>query len=114
MGVRIHFSGKATHNYIRINTLKVRLKSGTILTLDRNETSFSYDYASGKYSMDWYKVYIWAIDDLSIFGDQGFHFTQDSLEDLQKLIKESECWFELEDDVPDIDYAVSIEHINIC
>lgn len=112
--MKIHFSGKATHNYVMINTLKVRLKSGTILTLDRNETSFSYDCASRKYSMDWYRVYIWAIDSLNIFGDWGYHFTQSSLEDLQKLLKESECWFELEDDVPDADYAISIEHIDVC
>lgn len=107
--MNIDFVCNTNHDYVRINTLKVQLPSGTIITIDRDHTEFSIN--EDELGMTWYGCYIWAVDGYDIFGFHGCHDV--NVEELNNLIMSgANVFFELEDDV-DSDYYVTLEEMHM-
>lgn len=107
--MKISFRIKTNKPYVMINTLKINLLNGTVITIDRKETEFSSEESDGTRSMIWRNCYLWAINEQNIFGVEGYSIVDEySLKEFLGLIKNSTLTFELEDDVPDEDYKVEI------
>lgn len=106
--MRMSFVCNTNKDYVMINTVKVTLASGSILTIDRKETEYSID--GDKLNMVWNDCYLWAIDDQHIFEDDGAWFHNQ--EDIQQLFKGASIEFELEDDA-DENYRVDIIECHI-
>jgi hypothetical protein len=86
----------------------VQLPSGGTITIDRDHTEFSVN--GNRLTMTWYGCYLWAIDDHNIFGDYGCHDI--NVEELKNAVMSgASIFFELEDDVDDSDYYVTLEEI---
>jgi hypothetical protein len=62
--------------------------------------------------MEWKGCYLWAINDMNIFGDKGHHVYDDSVEEFITLIKDATVEFEIEDDVWE-GYYVKIDSFSI-
>lgn len=106
--MNIDFVCNTNHDYVRINTLKVQLPSGGTITIDRDHTEFSVN--GNRLTMTWYGCYLWAIDDHNIFGGHGCHDI--NVEELKNAVMSgASIFFELEDDVDDSDYYVTLEEI---
>jgi hypothetical protein len=65
-----------------INTAKFRLKNGSVLTLDREETE--WDVSDGTLYMTWNNIYVWEIDGAAIFNSETY-----VNEELRLLLKEA-------------------------
>lgn len=84
------------------NTAIFKLKSGDIITVDRNTTEFN-DNEDGTYNMIWRETYLWGINDENIFcapaylNSDAAHIFKDV-----KLVS-----FNLHDECEDIDYDFS-------
>lgn len=122
--MRINFEGKTNHDYVMINTLKIQLQSGSVLTLDRkftdylsliNDTTFDSfnpeeSASSGDFTlqMDWQDCYLWAIDGENLFAEEVL-----ITENTGKLFEGAKLYeLELEDD-SDEDYFVNIQKLSI-
>lgn len=111
--MRISFSCKTNKDYVMVNTLKVQLNSGSLLTLDRHNTEYSISDPdkAGERSLDmeWINCYLWAIDEENLWcGNKAL-----IEEDCEKLFERARLIeLELEDDA-DEDYYVSIEALSI-
>lgn len=131
--MRINFEGKTNHDYVMINTLKIQLQSGSVLTLDRkftdylsliNDTTFDSfnpeeSASSGDFKftpsrgdftlqMDWQDCYLWAIDGENLFAEEVL-----ITENTGKLFEGAKLYeLELEDD-SDEDYFVNIQKLSI-
>lgn len=112
--MRIEFTGTTNKDYVMINTAKFKLKSGSVITVDRGETDWSID--NGRLEMEWLGCYIWAIDDMNIFDQEDEYGhpvnTYYAMTEFKKLVEGAELKLELEDDA-DEDYEVKIESWNI-
>lgn len=107
--MKINFLCKTNKDYVMINTLKIQLNSGSVLTLDRHNTEYSISDSnkSGEYllNMKWTNCYLWAIDEENLWCDDEALIE----EDCEKLF-EGAKFIELElEDNADEDYYVSIE-----
>lgn len=106
--MRITFICNTNKDYVMINTVKMTLASGSVLTIDRKRTEYSIE--GDRLDMTWDDCYLWAIDDQHIFGDNGAWFYNQG--DIQKLFKGVSVEFELEDDA-DENYKVDIIECHI-
>ena len=111
--MRINFSCKTNKDYVMVNTLKVQLNSGSVLTLDRHNTEYSISDPdkAGEclLDMEWINCYLWAIDEETLWDDDKALI----VEDCEKLFEGARLIeLELEDDA-DEDYYVSIEALSI-
>lgn len=111
--MRISFSCKTNKDYVMVNTLKVQLNSGSVLTLDRHNTEYSISDPdkAGEclLDMEWINCYLWAIDGETLWDDDKALI----VEDCEKLFEGARLIeLELEDDA-DEDYYVSIEALSI-
>lgn len=59
-----------------INYAKFRLPSGSIVTVDRQETDYNMD--EDTLSMEWCDCYLWEIDDINIF-DKEYPLGEDAV-----------------------------------
>lgn len=104
--MQINFFATTNHPYVRVNTVRFTLKNGSTLTIDRDSTEYTIN--DGVLSMVWNGCYLWALDDKNIFGDNGYHITdQYAVEELYKLLDDATMELELEDDA-DEDYFVNV------
>ena len=111
--MRISFSCKTNKDYVMVNTLKVQLNSGSVLTLDRHNTEYSISDPDNAgeclLDMEWRNCYLWAIDEENLWYDDKALIE----EDCEKLFEGARLIeLELEDDA-DEDYYVSIEALSI-
>lgn len=116
--MRISFTCRTNKPYTMINALKLRLKNGTSITVDRKESNITNEPAEDglgrDLTMEWRSCYLWAINDYNIFGEEGLYLNDPySIDEFRKLVKEANVWFELEDDAPDEDYDVRILNLSI-
>jgi len=108
--MRMNFECYTNYNLVALNALKIKLASGSVLTIDRDKTEWSVE-ENGRLSMEWKGVYLWAIDDCNIFSDFGHHLNGEGVaEETAALLKGArEIWFEYDGDLVDHDdYAVQI------
>lgn len=105
--MRIEFKGTTNKDYMMVNTAKFRLKTGSVITIDRDETEFTIE--DGKIDMVWRGVYLRAVDDFNIVDSDAY--IKDA-EEFAKLVIDGKLELELEDDA-DEDYWVNIENIAI-
>ena len=105
--MRIEFKGTTNKDYVMVNTAKFRLKNGSVITIDRDETEYTVE--DGKIDMLWRGCYLWAIDDFNITGDDAY--ITDAKE-FMALVNDAKLELELEDDA-DEDYWVHIEDMII-
>lgn len=105
--MRIEFVGTTNKDYVMINIAKFKLKSGSVITIDRDTTEYTIE--NGKLDMLWRGCYMWAIDNWNIFDDETYITDAD---EFAKLVDGAELELELEDDA-DEDYEVKIERWNI-
>ena len=93
-----------------INTLKVRLGGGATLTIDRDETWWSFKEKDGKVylEMEWKGIYLWALNDESVFEDNGYGFYPNNRNaaGMRHLLQQAILELEIEDDCEDEDYEV--------
>ena len=86
--MRINFSCKTNKDYVMVNTLKVQLNSGSVLTLDRHNTEYSISDPdkAGEclLDMEWRNCYLWAIDEENLWYDDKALIE----EDCEKLLRE--------------------------
>lgn len=94
--MRIKFKGKANKDYLMINTMTFRLKNGKEMELDRDYTVYKID-KDGNLEMTWGGCCFWN-------GYDSVYLTDDDRDELDELISVN-----IEDDVPDADYDVTIE-----
>ena len=110
--MRIHFTCTTNKPYIAINNLVFTLPNGTSITVDRDETE--HDIEGTEVFMTWNTCYLWAINDCNIFGAEGKYIKGAyELSEFKRLIQNATYHFELEDDVEDEDYRVTIEELTI-
>ncbi len=100
----LNFLCRTNKDYVRINTAKIKLKSGSVLTVDRDRTEYIMN--NGVLYMKWYDCYLWAIDDRNIFNNNA-NLSYLSGSEFSKLLNGALISFELEDDA-DKDYEVEI------
>lgn len=111
--MKLRFEIKVNHDYIRINTLKVILKDGGVLYLDREQTNYMKTTAN-EYTMYWDNCYLWTLNGRNIFGQEGTQITDDySIDEFEKLIEGAKFEFFLEEDDVDEDYKVDILDVRI-
>ena len=121
--MRINFECYTNYNLVALNALKIKLASGSVLTIDRNSTEW-YPVTDGKLSMEWMGCYLWAIDDCHIFSDYGCYMDEEgAINEFKVLLKGStisllkgatKAWFEYDEDIVDPDdYMVEIRSISI-
>ena len=79
--MRISFSCRTNKEYVRVNTLKVQLNSGSLLTLDRHNTEYSISAPdkAGEclLDMEWTNCYLWAIDEETPWNDDKALIVED-------------------------------------
>lgn len=92
--MNIYFEGKTNYREIMVNNAIFILKDGSKVTVDRDETGFSF-YGNGQYEMQWSGIYIWD-------GEKGDYVDDESIFDGAFLDK-----IEYEDDAP-ADCRISI------
>ncbi len=111
--MKIEFDCATNKEFVAINTLHLRLPSGTVLTLDRDSTEWTID--NGNLSMVWNGVYLWEIDGYCIFCDDtghGMYVSEESFDEFLKYVESAVPEFDLDDDV-DPDYRVDIKSYRI-
>lgn len=98
--MRIEFTAKTNKDYLMVNEAIFHLKTGGTLTLDRESTEYTIE--DGNLSMEWFNIYLWAINDIAIFINEPTAFVNESIANLLEG-----SWVELilEDDA-DEDYAI--------
>ena len=98
--MQLTFTAKTNKDYVMINTAEFRLKDGTLLTIDRDETRYSIE--NGILQMEWTGCYLWEINSINIFNEPAY-LNEDSI----KLFEAAELFkLNLEDDA-DSDYEVT-------
>ena len=105
--MRLEFIGTTNKDYVMVNTAKFKLKSGSVITIDRDTTEYTNE--DGKLDMLWRGCYMWAIDDWNIFDDETYITDE---KEFEMLVEGAELELELEDDA-DEDYWVKIERWSI-
>ena len=90
------FAGTTNKDYVMINTMTFRLKTGKEVVLDRDYTGYTIE--GGNLGMTWRGCYYWD-------GETASYLTEDDLNDLREA--DLIC-VDLEDDA-DEDYEVVIE-----
>jgi hypothetical protein len=105
----IYFECSTNGTDVRINTLKIKLKGGSVLTIDRDWTEFNIE--NGKLTMTWRDCYLWALDGWNIFGE-GYRLDYYSIEELKNMIEYGYFEFEIEDSA-DEDYYVTINKVEV-
>lgn len=103
--MRITFKCETTKDYCAINVAKFILPSGTSLTVDRTRTEYEINNVTGDMTMTWYGCYLWAINNNTIFTDETYITDSDGFED---LVYDARVQFELDEDVEDDDYEVTV------
>ena len=112
--MKIEFVCKTNKEYVMINTLLLTLKSGAVLTIDRDETLYDID-EKGNLSMTWEGCYLWALDGFNIFSSEYYCGVRPADFEKNEFIKLTEgagASFELEDDA-DEDYEVELVSYSI-
>ena len=107
----ITFKCATNKDYVAINTLVIKLRNGGVLQVDRDQTE--YDIQGLDLNMTWRGCYLWTLNDENIFGEEGYHITEEtSVEDFKELISNATYSFLLEEDM-DEDYIVQIRSMDI-
>ena len=89
-----------------INKAKFMLATGSVISLDRLETNWDFEVKDGEayLSMEWRNVYLWDIDDVSLFSSEV-----PILNEAAELLKGAELIeLEVEDDAPE-NYEVVVK-----
>ena len=98
---------------ISINTLKITLKDGSVLCLDRDETDWLRT-TTNEIIMWWDNCYLWSLNGQNIFGQEGYKITDEySIEQFKELIEGATFEFFLEEDDIDEDYFITIKAVGI-
>lgn len=95
------FTGKTNKNYVMINTMTFRLKSGKEVTIDRMYTGYDID-EDGNLGMTWKGCYFW--DDEHDDPNNPAYLTE---EDEMEIAEAELLNVDIEDDADD-DYEVVI------
>lgn len=101
--MRLQVRAITNKEYVRVNTARLKMPSGTVLIIDRDETEFSI--CNGELDMVWHVCYLWGIDDDISFETIAYLDNNDSM---CKTLNGCSLSLELEDDVDD-DYEVTVE-----
>lgn len=96
------FYGKTNRDYVLINTITFRLKSGKEVTIDREYTGYNID-GDGNLSMTWKGCYFW--DDEHDDPNNPAYLTEEDISELA----DAELVYVYIDDDADSDYEVTIE-----
>lgn len=109
--MNINFKCETNKDYVAINTLKVTLKDGGVLYIDRDTTE--YDIEGTTLNMTWNNCYLWTLNGQNIFGEEGYHITEDtSIKEFKTLLKGANYEFFLDEDM-DEDYIVLLRDLGI-
>lgn len=100
----LNITGKTNKNYVMINTAKLTLPDGNVLTIDRDETDYSIE--DGNICMNWDSCYLWAVNDIDMFMVNAY--LDGDNEELISILNQGKLKLELEDDA-DSDYKVKVE-----
>ncbi len=92
--MNIYFEGKTNYREIMVNNATFILKDGSKVTVDRDETGFSFN-GNNKFEMQWSGIYIWD-------GEKGNYVEDESIFDGAILDE-----IEIEDDAP-ADYRLTV------
>ena len=99
--MRIEFYNVPVHP-CNCNTAIFKLKSGDMITVDRDTTEFN-DNKDGPYNMMWRETYLWGINGENIFYEPAY---MDN--DAVRVFEDAEfVSFDLDDECEDIDYDFS-------
>jgi len=96
------FSGKTNKDYIWINTLTFRLKSGKEVTIDREWTQYSIE-EDGSFGMTWRGCYFW--DDEHNNCNNLAYLTEEDMTEIEN----AELVDIYVDEDADTDYEVTID-----
>lgn len=100
--MRLAIRAKTNKDYVMINTAKVTLPDGNILTIDRSLTE--YDIDNRILVMTWQSCYLWAINNINLFENIAYLSSDDGF---NKILNNGKLEFELEEDA-DPDYKVKV------
>lgn len=101
--MRLQIRATTNKEYVRVNTAKLKMPSGTVLIIDRNETEFSI--YNGELDMVWHDCYLWGIDDDISFDVIAY---LDNNNSMLRTLNKCSLSLELEDDADD-DYEVTVK-----
>lgn len=101
--MRLNITGKTNKDYVMINTAKLTLPDGNVLTIDRDNTEYSIE--DGNICMNWDYCYLWSVNNIDMFMVKAY---LDDNEELISILNQGKLELELEDDA-DPDYMVEIE-----
>lgn len=101
--MRLNITGKTNKDYVMINTAKLTLPDGNVLTIDRDNTEYSIE--DGNICMNWDYCYLWAVNDIDVFMVKAY---LDNNQELISILNQGKLELELEDDA-DPDYKVKVK-----
>ena len=101
--MRITFNCKTNRKYTAINEAKFVLPNNMTITVDRTRTE--YENNGSDLTMTWYNCYLWAINGNTIFDDETYIT---DIEGFMDLVADARVIFEVDEDVADEDYEVTV------
>lgn len=107
--MRLNITAKTNKEYVMINTAKLTLPDGNVLTIDRDTTEYSIE--NGDLYTNWDYCYLWAVNDIDLFINKAY--LDEDNEELVSILNKSKLELELEDDA-DPDYKVKVEEWFFC
>ena len=107
--MRLNITAKTNKEYVMINTAKLTLPDGNVLTIDRDATEYSIE--NGDLCTNWDYCYLWAVNDIDLFINKAY--LDGDNEELVSILNKGELELELEDDA-DSDYKVKVEEWFFC
>ena len=99
--MRMYFTCKTNNRVPYVNTAIFQTTKGEVI-VDRDETDYTYDAATGIMEMEWCGCYIWNPDDAE--HEMNYVFPE-NFEDSVIALKE----LEIEDDAPEGYYCIPVE-----
>lgn len=105
----LNITGKTNKDYVMINTAKLTLPDGNVLTIDRDVTEYSIE--DGNICMNWNSCYLWAVNDINMFIVNAY--LDGTNEALTSILNQGKLELELEDDA-DPDYKVKVDEWFFC
>ena len=102
--MRLIIEGKTNKDTVMINTAKLTLPDGNVLTIDRDNTEYTIE--DGNIYMTWDYCYLWAVNDIDIFT--VIAYLDGDNEELISILNQGKLKLELEDDA-DPDYKVKVK-----
>ena len=100
----LNITGKTNKDYVMINTAKLTLPDGNVLTIDRDNTEYSIE--DGNICMNWDYCYLWAVNDIDMFMVNAY--LDGDNKELISILNQGKLELELEDDA-DPDYVVEVD-----